>query len=112
MELCLGIPTYVMTRGAGDRLIERTAFERDLPALIVQRLSKGFVDEGFQGVIRHNAHFVRELLLDGMLVREKILDRSKLERCLSDGFLRGGPPRSELFAHVCTEAWLNLWQAA
>lgn len=112
MELCLGLPTYVMARGAGDRLLVRTAFENDLPALVVRRLSKGFVDEGFQAVVRHNARFVRELLLDGMLVKQNILDRHKLEQCLSDGFLRGGPPRSELFAHICTEAWLRLWQPA
>jgi asparagine synthase (glutamine-hydrolysing) len=111
MELCLGIPTYVMTRGAGDRLLVRAAFERDLPALVVRRLSKGFVDAGFQAVVRHNARFVRELLLDGMLVKQGILNRRKLEQSLSDGFLCGGPPQSELFAHVCTEAWLNVWHA-
>jgi asparagine synthase (glutamine-hydrolysing) len=83
-----------------------------LPALITGRLSKGFVDEGFQAVVRHNAAFVRELLLDGMLVKERILDRPKLEQALSEGFLRGGPPRSELFAHICTEAWLRVWQSS
>ena len=112
MELCLRIPTYVMARGAGDRLLVRTAFESDLPALVLRRLSKGFVDEGYQAVVRHNVRFVRELLLDGMLVKQNILDRRKLEQCLSDGFLRGGPPRSELFAHICTEAWLRVWLAA
>ena len=112
MELCLRIPTYVMARGAGDRLLVRTAFESDLPALVLRRLSKGFVDEGYQAVVRHNVRFVRELLLDGMLVKQNILDRRKLEQSLSDGFLRGGPPRSELFAHICTEAWLRLWLAA
>lgn len=111
MELCLKIPTYVMARGGGDRLLVRTAFEKDLPAIVVRRLSKGFVDEGFQKVVRHNAGFVRELLLDGMLVKQNILDRRKLEQALSDGFLRGGPPQSELFVHVCTEAWLRAWQA-
>jgi asparagine synthase (glutamine-hydrolysing) len=112
MELCLRIPTYVMTRGAGDRLLVRRAFERELPALVVRRVSKGFVDEGFQAVVHHNIQFVRELLLEGKLVNEKILDRRKLEQCLSDGFLRGGPAQSELFAHICTEAWLRVWQAA
>ena len=112
MELCLRIPTYVMARGAGDRLLVRSAFESELPALVVRRLSKGFVDEGYRAVVRHNADFVRELLLDGMLVKHGLLDRGKLERCLSDGFLRGGPPRAELFSHICTEAWLRVWEAA
>ena len=110
MELCLRIPTYVMAHGAGDRLLVRTAFESDLPALVVRRLSKGFVDEGYQAVVRHNAGFVRELLLEGMLVKQNLLDRRKLEQCLSDGFLRGGPPHSELFSLICTEAWLRVWQ--
>jgi asparagine synthase (glutamine-hydrolysing) len=112
MELCLGIPTYVLTCGGGDRLLVRTAFERDLPSIVTRRLSKGFVDEGFQSMVRHNAPFVRELMLDGLLVKQNILDRPKLERALSDGFLRGGPPQSELFSHICTEAWLRVWQAA
>ena len=30
MELCLGIPTYVMARSAGDRILVRAAFESDL----------------------------------------------------------------------------------
>jgi hypothetical protein len=101
-----------MTQGGGDRLPVRTAFESELPALVVRRLSKGFVDEGFQAVVRQNAGFVRELLLEGMLVKKNILDRRKLEQSLSNEFLRGGPPPSELFAHICTEAWLTAWQGA
>jgi asparagine synthase (glutamine-hydrolysing) len=112
MELCLRIPTYLMTRGAGDRLLVRTAFEQEIPALVLRRVSKGFVDEGFQAVVRHNVQFVRELLLEGMLVKERILDRCKLEQYLSDRVIHGAPPRSELFAHICTEAWLRVWQAA
>ncbi len=111
MELCLGIPTWVMIWGGSDRLLLRIAFEKELPALVVRRLSKGFIDEGLQAVMRQNAHFMRELLLEGLLVKENILDRHKLEQSLSGGSLRGGPPPSELFAHLCTEAWLRVWQA-
>jgi asparagine synthase (glutamine-hydrolysing) len=107
IELCLRIPTYVMTWGAGDRLIERMAFRRELPERVLQRLSKGFVDEGLQIMVRQNAGFVRELLLDGLLVRERILDRRKLERMLGEDALRNGRVSAELFAHISTEAWLS-----
>jgi asparagine synthase (glutamine-hydrolysing) len=107
MEACLEIPTYVLTAGGADRPVPRLAFQHEIPAIITRRLSKGLIDESFQGVFRHNRSFVRELLLDGLLVKERILDAVRLERALSDEESSFGQPHPELLSHVCTEAWLQ-----
>ena len=111
MEQCLQIPTYVLTLGGADRPVPRIAFQAEIPDLIARRLSKGLVDESFQGVVRHNLPFVRELLLDGLLVKEKILDATQLEQALGDPAALAAQPHPELLSHICTEAWLQRCEA-
>lgn len=107
IEACLEIPTYVLTAGGADRPVPRVAFQHEIPEIISRRLSKGLIDESFQGVIRHNRRFVRELLLDGLLVKERILDATRVERVLSDAESSPAQPHPELLSHICTEAWLQ-----
>jgi len=81
-ELCLRIPTYVLLDSGWDRAIARRAFENRLPMKIVARRSKGGVDQMMRNILEDNIKFVQELLLDGALVRERIVDRAKLEHFL------------------------------
>ncbi len=110
IELCLSIPTYVLISGGWDRAIARRAFAQDLPAEIVQRSHKGSIDQYSRNLLDANLDFARELLLDGCLVREGLLDREQLERYLSG---RQGLHDYEyneiLHEHLCTEAWLRRW---
>jgi asparagine synthase (glutamine-hydrolysing) len=112
VELALRLPTWVHIHGGVDRAIERGAFAREIPPQIMQRRRKGCFDNVVRELIETNIDFVRELLLDGALVREGVLDRSKLE-----GFLCGprGNARTEyneLYVNrICTEVWLRNWHA-
>ena len=45
MELCLRIPTYVLTHGGWDRAVARRAFYHDLPPQIRNRRNKGGIEE-------------------------------------------------------------------
>src|SRR5581483_6306561 len=81
-ELTLRLPTYVLGWGGWDRAIERAAFENDVPTQIIRRRSKGNSDNLSRQLTENNIGFVRELLLEGMLAREGILDRGKLEAFL------------------------------
>ena len=110
IELCLRIPTYVHKADGRDRAVARAAFEQDLPREIIMRTWKGAADGHFQALLAHNADFVRELLMDGVLVKQRILDRRKLEECLSGGPTRRASHPTEVFTYVCTEAWLRHWQ--
>ena len=45
VELCLRIPTYVLTHGGWDRAVARRAFYDDLPPEIRNRRHKGGIEE-------------------------------------------------------------------
>lgn len=108
VELCLRIPSYVLIRGGRDRALARAAFSVDLPAAIVRRHAKGAADRHFRNVLDANLDFVRELLLDGLLVEHGLLDRTRLELYLTR---ERSPADFEYLAilqeYVCTEAWLR-----
>jgi asparagine synthase (glutamine-hydrolysing) len=107
LELCLRIPADVLTAGGWDRAIARRAFRHELPRDIVLRRVKGGLDEYQKNVLLRNMPFTRELLLDGRLVRENLIDRVRLEQALSDSPSRIGADTMELFDCVNLEAWVR-----
>lgn len=110
IELCLRIPTYVLTAGGWDRAIARRAFERELPPEIVARRSKGGNDAYLRQLLQCNLKFVRELLLDGVLVQENLIDRHRLESVLSQQRASLAPEAGEvLVQHLNIEVWLRGW---
>jgi len=82
VEVCLRIPTYLLICGGQDRAIARRAFAAELPPGVAARRVKGGIDHLGAQILFANIPFIRDLLLDGLLVRERILDRSRLEACL------------------------------
>jgi asparagine synthase (glutamine-hydrolysing) len=110
VELCLRIPTYVLIRSGRDRALARRAFADDLPAEIVRRFAKGRADHHFRNVLDANLPFVRELLLDGVLVQKGLLNRAALEEYLTRERSPADFQYNEILQeHVCTEAWLRSW---
>jgi asparagine synthase (glutamine-hydrolysing) len=110
VELCLRIPTYLLIKGGRDRALARGAFARDLPTEIIRRQAKGRADQYMRNILDANLEFVRELLLDGMLVRRGILNRSALETYLTRERSPADYQYSEILQeHACTEAWLRSW---
>ncbi len=112
VELCLRTPTDVLTAGGWDRAVARRAFQHDLPRKIVVRRTKGGLDRYARAVLGRNLPFIRELLLTGQLVRENLIDRSKLEASLSGNPSRVGGDAVEIFQYVNAEAWLQHWPSA
>ena len=110
MELCLRIPTYVLTQGGWDRAVARRAFYHDLPPEIRNRRNKGGIEEHLRLTLEHNRGFLRELLLDGALVREGVIDRTLLAEVLSGRANRIAAGSGELFEYAGIEAWLRCWQ--
>ena len=111
MELCLRIPTYVLTHGGWDRAVARRAFYEDLPPEIRNRRHKGGIEEHLRRTLEHNRAFLRELLLDGALVREGIVDRARLAEVLSGRATRIAAGPGELLEYAGIEAWLRGWGA-
>jgi asparagine synthase (glutamine-hydrolysing) len=110
VELCLRLPTYLLITSGQDRALARRAFKDDLPAEIVQRRAKGRADQHVRNILDANLEFVREMLLDGLLVGRGLLKREALERYLTRDRSPADFEYSEILQeHLCTEAWLRSW---
>jgi len=109
IELCLRIPTYVLTAGGWDRAIARAAFCKDLPRGILNRIAKGRVEDHISTILERNAALLRDLLLDGLLVTEGLVDRDKLTAALSGRATSTQVTSSELLECMNAEAWLRQW---
>lgn len=109
LEVCLRIPVDVLTTGGWDRAIARRAFKDDLPHQIATRRGKGDPSEYVKNVLEHNFGFVREMLLEGQLVRQKFIDRTQLEVVLSAQPTRTAGGDTEVYDYLNIEAWLQRW---
>jgi asparagine synthase (glutamine-hydrolysing) len=110
VELCLRIPSYVWISGGRDRSLVRDAFAKYLPPAIVRRTRKGAIDRHNRKLMDANEAFLREMLLDGLLVKHGLLDRQKLESFLSRGPTPHGFEYNDVLRqHLCTEVWLRRW---
>ena len=84
-----------------------------LPTDILQRgLGKGGPTLWAKEVIERNAGFLREFLLDGILVRQRLLDRKKLETVLSPRIAKSTVIAGDIVAKAYIEAWLRAWPPA
>lgn len=110
IELCLRIPTYVLIAGGWDRALARRAFVRDVPPQIIRRRDKGASTEHTRRIFEANTQLIREMLLDGVLVKEGILDRRQIEQSLDPArsFVDSAFARI-LIQHLSVEAWLGRW---
>jgi asparagine synthase (glutamine-hydrolysing) len=110
VELCLRIPTYLLIESGWDRALARRAFERDLPPAIIRRRAKGRADQHMRNILDANLDFVREFLLDGLLVQRGFLNRAALETYLTRERSPADFQYGEILQeHICTEAWLRSW---
>jgi asparagine synthase (glutamine-hydrolysing) len=111
VELCLALPTFVLTRGGRGRALARRAVAGDIPAEIAGRRSKGGMDEHIAAVLQRNLSFARSLLLDGELLRRGLLDRGRLEATLSGRISPQAAHVGEVHNCIAIEAWLQRWSA-
>lgn len=107
IELCLKIPSYILTTGGKDRGLARMAFKNDIPKEILRRESKGGIQNYAQEILNENIDFIREIMLDGILVKENFLNRDALEQALSGTRASVNFETVNVLRHVCTEIWLR-----
>jgi asparagine synthase (glutamine-hydrolysing) len=110
LELALRLPVHVLTLGGWDRAIARRAFYGELPREIANRTNKGGIERHVRTILEHNITLVRELLLDGALVEEGIIDRNQLMTALSGKASTIQAGSASLFDLIATEAWLRCWR--
>jgi asparagine synthase (glutamine-hydrolysing) len=108
IELMLRTPTYILAHNGVDRATARAAFEASLPDGILRRVAKGGMNKLVFDLFRKQLGFLRQFMLDGVLVNEGLLSRPRIE----DVFTRASqdllPEIVEIVClHVSTEAWLR-----
>jgi asparagine synthase (glutamine-hydrolysing) len=112
MELCIRTPSYVLLKGGRQRALARDAFGDCLPDAVAHREDKGDTSWFVREFIRRNERSVREALLDGVLVRERIVARAALEPYL----VNRHPMRVEqywaLLACLACEGWIRSWSGS
>ena len=109
VELALRIPTYVLTAGGKERALARQAFARDVPAKVLQRHLKASIEGFIRRTLLSNLRFVRETLLDGVLVDRGMLDRRRLEAVLWGRGERIASAPVSLFDYLGLEVWARRW---
>jgi asparagine synthase (glutamine-hydrolysing) len=109
-EQVLRIPTYALLAGGTSRGLARRAFADLLPPQIAKRQAKATGAPFYQAVVDRNRDFLRETLLDGVLVREGYLDRARLEASLEPRSPRLGTSASQLLSCLAAQAWVHRWR--
>ena len=107
MELCLRIPTYLLLAGGRHRGLARIAFRDCLPETIRTRESKGCTASTVVRLFQDNVSFVRDMILQGHLAQEKVID----VRALDPVVTAGRPLRPEhifpLLGCLSAELWVR-----
>jgi len=107
IETCLRIPSDVLLHEGRLRGLAHEAFRAYVPEQILNRDSKGATRSYLVRIVRENVQLIRECLLDGLLMSEQLLDRSRLEaHLIKDQPLRPGQ-LFPLLSCVTAELWLR-----
>jgi asparagine synthase (glutamine-hydrolysing) len=110
IEECLAIPADFHIAGAGSAAVARRAFGSLLsPEVLGRGKAKGNPEPWLSEVITRNRPFLRELLLEGILVRERILDKRKTDLALSGEITRSSARVADIIVQLYIEAWLRRW---
>lgn len=105
VELCLRIPSWMWVRGGRNRSVARDAFAVLLPAIIIERRSKGRLEGMSVRAFMQTRPALAELLLGGTLAREHIIDREAIASYLR----RDQIPRDQHYFRIFDCANLELW---
>jgi len=108
-EVMMQIPTYTVQCGGISRGLARRAFADVLPVEIRKRQAKATGSPFYQQLIRRNRGFLREHLLDGLLVNDGYLDRRKLEAYLAADEPFVTVDALSIMCYLAAEVWLQQW---
>lgn len=109
VELCLRIPSYVHLRAGATRAVEKAAFRDVVPAAILARERKGQTTMSVVECLHRSEAFIRELLMDGVLASEGILNRQAMEPFLNHRRPMRPTDTFPLVSCIAAELWVHTW---
>ena len=110
VALCLRVPVWLLSLDGISRGLARKAFEHDVPQAIIRRQTKGTPTDYYKKTYMENKKFIRDLLMDGILVKENLIFRDKLDDVLSEKSIHIKSEYLEILYHASLEIWLNSWR--
>lgn len=106
MELCLSIPSYILTPNLINRGLLRDSFKSYLPESIFLRRSKGTIGSYYDELIKFNYEEICIELMNGNLIKSEVLSKEWLEynllKAKSDQNIR-----MQLFQLLTIEFWFK-----
>lgn len=109
IELLLRIPIHVHFEAGRERGLARRAFGGDAPSEILRRRWKDRAPGFFDELVFRNRAFIRETLMDGVLVAHGLLDARAVDESLSPGQVKEAYLPAEILRHLDTELWTRRW---
>ncbi|OWQ94308.1 hypothetical protein CDQ91_15055 [Sphingopyxis witflariensis] len=106
VELCLSIPSWEWIAGGHDRAVARAAFADRLPAEVAWRRNKGRLETMCAQLFLAQRDALTELLLEGRMAREGLLDRDRIETYLARDGIEGDYDYFRLLEFVDLERWI------
>lgn len=111
MEHCLALPVDRLTLGARDRGLARLAFHDRLPPLIRERRDKGDLSRFYALVVRQSVAAIRDILIEGRLAQQGLIDADVLDHDLDEARLIWDPATNRFLILCALEVWAQAWQA-
>lgn len=106
IELCLTIPSYILTPNLINRGLIRSAFKEYLPESIMIRRSKCTAGNFFSELIEYNYNDICNNLLNGKLIDYQIVSKEWLDKAIKLGRIDENI-KMQLFQLITTEIWLR-----
>ena len=107
VETCLRMPSWLWFGEGLNRYVARQAFASELPERVIFRHSKGTPDSFTAEIFETWRLQIRELLAEGELARQGVIDRAAVLEVLDDP----RPPRDSRFRRVLQFAEAEAWAA-
>lgn len=109
VEQSLLTPAYEFSRGGADRSLERRAFADLLPAEIVRREQKGFINHNLSSALAKDIAGFRDAVVHGALAAHRLIDRDHVAKRFSEDQLNEGANIGALLDLIAAETWLKAW---
>lgn len=109
LEVSYRIPVPHLCFDGRERALARAAFRDSLPHSVLDRTTKGSVHRYLTRTIQKNLPLIRDLILEGTLVRMNILDRNRIEYVLDNPQTQDRDGLTSIAQCASFELWTRGW---